>query len=198
MIGDKITPDSRHVGSIAMVRTDWPGRTQLAGRLVELQSIKSRPDGRQVFVCRLFNDASPHGDRYPVNPEVVADWLELCNISDSLHDRSGDLYCYNHGTHQDPYGKQTWHLPTPPKFKTQAEADEWMAKHEEQVRVRSAIGALKDEFERGTVSQQALQQTMVEYVDKFGTKHCPPSGAYDPDVTPVFTTLAPPEPDLPF
>lgn len=171
-----ITPDSRHVGDYAMVSLSYPGRMKIGGRLVELQSILTRADGTCQFACRLLDDSSPHGDRYPLLPVLDVRWLELCNISDAkaIGDSRGDWHCYNHGWHKDPEGKAKWHLPTPPRFKSVEEAEEWMAQHEENVRVRSAIRDLGSE----------VHQRAEEYVDQWGIKHFPPAEAFDPDVTP--------------
>lgn len=190
MIGDKIQPDSRHVGEVAMVSMSYPGRMKIGGRLVELQSIKTYATGQVRFVCRLYNDSSPHGDRYPINPEIPIEYLELCNISDHVPP-SGDWHCYNHGAHRDPMGRASWSLPTPPKFASVEEAEEWMAQHEENVRVRGAIADLQDEFGKAAASQQsfgtALHAVTEKYYDQYGIEHCPPIGAFDPDVTPSWT-----------
>jgi hypothetical protein len=182
-MGDLIVPDSRHVGGHAMVVLDYPGKQKIGGRLVELLSFQTRSDGKSQFVCRLLDDSSPYGDRYVMNPVIDVRFLELCNISDAKLPGSDDWHCYNHGLHRDPEGRAKWHLPTPPKFKTQADADEWMAQHQEKVRVRSAIRDLGSEF----------HQRAEEYVDQYGIKHCPPAEAFDPEVTPVW-----PDADLPF
>lgn len=116
-------PSRTDEGQIAMVVKDYPGRMDIGGRVVKLLShaYANLADGRTLeqFLVHLYDDSSPHGDRYPAADfKLDSRFLELCNISDASN------YCYEHGVEHT--FTTTWDIPTPPRFASIEEADAWM------------------------------------------------------------------------
>lgn len=169
-------PTGNDVGEIAMVVDNYPGKMKIAGRVVRLglRHVQNLADGRvfEQFDVKLYDTATPYGDRYLDTFKLAAQLLEVCNISDS------GPYCYEH---QRQHSFTTsWSIPTPPRFDSVEEADRWMAEHEESVRVRAAIGELRRDYV-DTVRLVGKGQLDPNYV----------SPAFDPDVTPDWQRLQP-------
>lgn len=132
----------RDVGEIVMVVDNYPGKMKIGGRCGRIVAYdpQALADGTlaEWFKVELFDDTSPHGDRY-MNPMRLGNaLLEVCNISDSSD------HCYEHQRAHKM--TNSWETPTPPKFKTVEEADRWLEQQAEKQRVRENIHVLQDEF----------------------------------------------------
>lgn len=161
-------PSRTDEGQIAMVIDGYPGKMQIAGRVVRLGNHETQnfADGRvfERFTVKLYDTSTPYGDRYQDTFKLASMYLELCNISDS------GSYCYEHGV-EHSFGT-TWDIPTPPKFSSVEEADAWMERRQAQHQV------ITDDFTR---ADGALGQSWGD-APSWGVV----SAAFDPNTTPIW------------